>query len=94
MKLNFSLSFPIEAEDLTKAIKKGKNIKLNLSDMTIEIAPSHDITHALRGCVDPNPSQSRIIGTQSEQASHFPFTFVRSHAGRTTQNVIANHCTN
>ena len=27
--------------------------------------------------VDPNPSQSRIIGTQSEQASHFPFTFLR-----------------
>ena len=57
-------------------------------------ALSHDITHALRGCVDPNPSQSRIIGTQSEQASHFPFTFLRSHAGRATQNVIAKHCTN
>ena len=42
--------------------------------------------------VDPNPSQSRIIGTQSEQASHFPFTFLRSHAGRATQNVIAK-CT-
>ena len=41
-------------------------------------ALSHDIMHALRGCVDPNPSQSRIIGTQSEQASHFPFTFVRT----------------